>query len=58
MNESGDNLPKQKLVWPWFAAAILLLGIAAAIVFMLFAVKKVESQRDFSAPLPSSAPVR
>ena len=58
MNESDDNLPKQKLVWPWFAAAIVLLGIAAAIVFMLFAVKKVESQRDFSSPLPSSAPTR
>ncbi len=58
MNESEDNAPKPNLKWPWFAAAAVLLGIVMAVIFMTFAVKKVESERDFSAPLPSSAPAR
>jgi ABC-type maltose transport system permease subunit len=56
MNESGDNSPKQNLKWPKFAAAAVVLAIVLAAVWMFFAVKKVESQRDFSSPLPNSAP--
>lgn len=58
MNEPGENLPKPNYQWPWFAAGAAVLAIVLAIVWMVFAVKKVESQRDFSAPLPSSAPTR
>ncbi len=57
MNEPGDNLPRPNYKWPWFAAAAAVLAIVLAIVWMTFAVKRVEAQRDFSAPLPSSAPV-
>jgi hypothetical protein len=56
MNEPGDNSPKQNLKWPKFAAAAVALAIVLAVVWMTFAVKKVEAQRDFSSPLPSSAP--
>ena len=58
MNEPGDNPPKASYQWPWFAAAAALLAIVLAIVWMTFAVRKVERERDFSGPLPSSAPVR
>ena len=58
MNEPGENLPRPNYKWPWFAAAAAVLAIVLAVVWMAFAVKKVESQRDFSAPLPNSAPVR
>ncbi|HZL79731.1 MAG TPA: hypothetical protein VFC17_12920 [Candidatus Limnocylindrales bacterium] len=56
MNEPNENPRRHQ--WPWFALAALLLAIALAVVWMTFAVKKVERERDFSAPLPSSAPVR
>lgn len=58
MNDPGENLPKQNYQWPWFALAAAVLGIVLAIVWMYFAVKKVERERDFSAPLPSSTPAR
>ena len=58
MNEPGDNLPKQNYKWPWFALAAAVLAIVLAVVWMTFAVRKVERERDFSGPLPSSAPVR
>jgi bacteriorhodopsin len=58
MSDPADNLPKPTYKWPWFAAAAAVLAIVLAIVWMTFAVKKVESERDFSAPLPSSAPTR
>jgi hypothetical protein len=58
MNTPDENSPRPKYQWPWFALAALLLAIALAVVWMTFAVKKVERERDFSAPLPGSAPVR
>lgn len=58
MSEPGDHLPKPKYRWPWFAAAAVVLAIVLAVVWMTFAVKKVERESDFSAPLPSSAPTR
>ena len=56
MSKRDDNSPRQKYRWPWFAAAAVLLAIVLAVVWMTFAVKKVERESDFSAPLPSSAP--
>ena len=58
MSEPGDNLPKRKYQWPWVAAAAVVLAIVLAVVWMAFAVKKLESERDFVAPLPGSAPTR
>jgi hypothetical protein len=56
MEKPDGDAPQQKYKWPWFVGAAVVLGIALAIVWMFFAVKKVERERDFSAPLPSSAP--
>jgi hypothetical protein len=36
----------------------VLLGIVLAVVWMGFAVKKIEREREVNAPLPASAPVR
>jgi hypothetical protein len=56
MNEPKEN--PRRYQWPWFVGAAVVLAIALAIVWMSIAVKKVERERNFNAPLPSSGPVR
>jgi len=58
MNEPGDNLPKQNYKWPWFVLAAVVLAVVLAVVWMSYAVKRERDQRDFSEPLPNSAPAR
>ena len=58
MATPSESSPKQKFKWPWLVGAAVVLAIALAIVWMSFAVKKVERERDFGTPLPNSAPVR
>ena len=55
-NTPNENPRRYK--WPWFVAAAAALGIVLAVVWMSFAVKKVEQERDVNAPLPNSAPAR
>jgi hypothetical protein len=55
MNEPNENPRHYK--WPWVVAAAVALGIVLAVIWVRVAVKKVESERDWNAPLPSSAPV-
>ena len=50
------NKLRRRYRWPWVVAAAAALGVALAIVWMTFAVKKVERERDWNRPLPSSAP--
>ena len=40
--------------WPWLVLAAFLLGVALAILWIRFEVLKVERERNFNAPLPSS----
>jgi len=56
MSELNENPRRYK--WPWFVAAAVALGLGLAIVWVSFAVKKVERERDVNAPLPSTAPVK
>jgi len=58
MNQAGENPPKRNYQWPWIVGAVVVLGIALAIVWMSFAVRKVERERSVNAPRPNSAPVR
>jgi hypothetical protein len=53
MNEP-DEVPR-RYVWPWFVWSGVVLGIVLAVIWMAVDVKKIERERDFSAP-PSSAP--
>ena len=49
MNEPDENPRRHR--WPWFVAAAVVLGVVLAVVWMRFAVKRVEQQRDFSDPM-------
>jgi hypothetical protein len=53
MNEPNEN--RSRYNWPWFVLAAVLLGIVLAVVWVSFAVKKVEQQRNFNAPVPAGA---
>ncbi len=54
-NEPGENPPKRNYKWPWFVLAAVLLGIVLAVVWVGFAVKKVERERNFNAPVSAGA---
>lgn len=56
MNEPNENPRHYK--WPWFVLAAVVLFIVIAVLAVALAAHKVEQQRDFGSPLPSSAPVR
>ena len=51
MNESNENPRRYK--WPWFVLAAVLLSIVLAVVWVSFAAKKVERDRNFNAPVPT-----
>jgi hypothetical protein len=53
MDEENKNPRRHK--WPRFALAAVLLGIALAVVWVSFAVKKVERERNFSTPASTGA---
>jgi type VI protein secretion system component VasK len=55
MNESDKN--PRRYQWPWWVLAVFLLGVALAILWMSFAVRKVEQERGAIAP-PSGGLVR
>jgi hypothetical protein len=53
MNEPKENPRRYK--WPWFVLAAVVLFVALTVVWVSFAVKKVEQQRNFNAPVPAGA---
>ncbi len=57
-NPTAMNEPKRNYKWPWFVLAAVVLFIVLAVLWVAFAAEKVEQQRDYGAPLPSSAPAR
>ena len=50
--------PKQNYKWPWFFWGAVVLFITIAVVAVWFHAQKISRERDFTAPLPSTAPVR
>ncbi len=56
MSASGSNPPRYR--WPWFVLAGVVLFIVLAVAWMYVAVKKEEQQRNYSAPLPATAPAK
>ncbi len=50
-----DNQNPRHYKWPWFVLAAVLLGIVLAVVWVSFAVKKVEQERGMNAPVPAGA---
>ena len=53
MDDETKNPRRYK--WPWFVLAAVLLFVALTVVWVSFAVKKVEQQRNFNAPVPAGA---
>jgi len=53
MDDENKNPPRYR--WPWFVAAAVLIGIVLAVLWVGFAVKKVEQQRNFNAPASAGA---
>lgn len=49
----NEEKPPQRYRWPWVVLAAFLLAVVLAILWMSFAVRRVEQQRDLNAPLPS-----
>ena len=55
MGEPNEDMPKRRYRWPWIVAAAVLLGAVLAIFWMSLEVRKVEQERNLSAPLPADA---
>jgi hypothetical protein len=56
-NEIGMDNPNEnprRHRWPWLVLAAFLLGVALAVLWISFEVRKVERERDVNAPLPAS----
>ena len=55
MDEPLANSPKRRYRWPWVVLFAFIVWVLLAVAWMSVAVRHVEEQRDFSAPLPTSA---
>ena len=47
--------PPRHYKWPWIAAAVVLLGIVLAVIWITVAARKIERERDWSTPLPGGS---
>jgi len=56
MNESKENPRHYR--WPWLVAGAVVVGLVLAVVWVGFAAKKVERERELNTPLPDSTPAR
>ncbi len=52
MENQNENTQRHR--WPWLVLAALLLGVALAVLWIRFEVRKVEQEREVNAPLPAS----
>ena len=48
MNETDKNPRRYR--WPWLVLAGFLLGVVLAILWMTFAIRKIEQERNLNAP--------
>ncbi len=55
MNELDEKPRRYK--WPWFVLAAFLLGVALAVLWMIFDVQTIEQERNLNTPpATNSAP--
>ena len=43
---NGPNGKPRRYKWPWFVLAAFLLGVALAVLWMIFDVRTVEQERN------------
>jgi len=53
MRMDDENKNPRRYKWPWFVLTAVLLFLALTVVWLSFAVKKVERERNVSAPVPA-----
>ncbi|HLX94975.1 MAG TPA: hypothetical protein VKU37_04450 [Verrucomicrobiae bacterium] len=53
MDETNERPRRYR--WPWFVLAAFLLGVALAILWMIFEIRTVEQERNPNATLPARA---
>ena len=53
-----SSSPRRKYTWPWIVLAFVTVWILITVLWVANAAKKVEREHDYSAPLPTNAPVR
>lgn len=49
-----SNLPKRHYRWPWILFGAVILQVVLVVLWMTFAVRKVEQQREFGPPVTGS----
>jgi uncharacterized protein YpmS len=54
MNEPNEK-PPRRYKWPWFVLVAFVLFVLLAIVWMSFAVRTVEQERNLNAPQPTNS---
>lgn len=58
MSAPEENLPARKYRWPWFFWGAVILFIALAAIWVGVAAVQIHGERDFTTPLPGTAPLR
>jgi len=54
MSDPSEN-PPRRYKWPWFVLAAFVLFVLLAIMWMSFAVRTVERERDLNPPQPTNS---
>jgi hypothetical protein len=54
MSDQNEKPPSPRYQWPWFVLGAFLLGLALAMLWMSFEVRRVKQERNVNAPPPAS----
>jgi hypothetical protein len=52
--DEPDQKPPRHYRWPWWVLAAFLLGVALAVLWMVFDVRTIEQERNFNTPPPAN----
>jgi hypothetical protein len=52
---NGPNEKPRRYKWPWLVLAAFLLGVALAVLWMIFDVRTIEQERDLNTPPPANS---
>jgi F0F1-type ATP synthase assembly protein I len=49
-NQSQNSVTKKRFIWPWIVAAMVLLGITLAVVWVRREAQRIQNQRQYQIP--------